>query len=285
MNKTAHTQTPPGARVPVGQKTSYGVGMIAYAMMVNGYSQMVNPIFNVNLGLSPIMIGWVTAIARVWDAITDPFMGTVTDNTRSRFGRRRPWILAGAIIGALTFVGIWWFPLGQSSMFYFGWLLVATLIFYVGFTIFSVPYIALGMEMSPDYHERTRVVSYCSFLGPIGAFAAQGLFWFCTLSVFETPVVGMRWTCLGVGVVIITCGAFAAIFPSESSGSKEVVSKQKKVSLIANSATGLLLITGKVEKPQRVVIYGPEGIGKSTLAAAFPEPVYRLLWCLLTMPG
>jgi GPH family glycoside/pentoside/hexuronide:cation symporter len=222
-------------RVPIPKKAAYGSGMIAYSLLVNGYAWMVNPIFNVNLGLSPILIGWVTAIGRVWDSFTDPFMASVSDNTRSRWGRRRPWIALGSVIAAVLFVLIWWFPEGKSDNFYFWWLLITTLMFLVGFTIFSVPYIAMGMEMSPDPHERTRVVAWRQILGPVGAFAAQGLFWFTTLAIFATPIIGMRYTSIGVALLIIAFGLTAAFVPREHSSVAKVVNAQKKVPLLKSA--------------------------------------------------
>ncbi|MFZ4777977.1 MAG: MFS transporter [Terrimicrobiaceae bacterium] len=230
---TAHLhQTAAEDRVPMAGKAAYGSGNIAYSLLVNGYAQMVNPIFNVNLGMSPILIAWVTTIGRVWDAFTDPFMASISDNTRSRWGRRRPWILFGSLISAALFVLIWWFPEGKSEGFYFWWLLITTLLFYVGFTIFTVPYIALGMEMSPDPHERTRVVAWRSLLGPVGSFAAQALFWFTTLTIFATPIIGMRWTSIGVALLIVAFGVASAIFSREHASLTKMIAAQEKVPLV-----------------------------------------------------
>jgi GPH family glycoside/pentoside/hexuronide:cation symporter len=222
------------ATVPVTQKVGYGTGMISYSLMANGYNQMVNPIFNVALGISPVLIGWVTAIGRLWDSLTDPIMGMLTDNTRSRLGRRRPWIALGGIFGALAFILVWWFPTGQSDTFNFIWLLATTLLFYVGFTVFSVPYIALGMEVSSDYHERTRVIAYRNFIGPIGAFGAQSIFWFPQLTVFDGSVEGMRYTSIGVAFFIIAA-AFVPVFFSREHPSLQRVTKQEKVSLVKSA--------------------------------------------------
>jgi glycoside/pentoside/hexuronide:cation symporter, GPH family len=150
--KKEHHITKPEDRVAHTKKLAYGSGMISYGLMVNSYFQLVNPIFNIALGMNPAVIGMITAVSRLWDAVTDPVMGKISDNTRSRFGRRRPWILIGSLFTAVAFAAIWWFPRDYSNAFYISWLVVTTLMFYLGVTIFSVPYIALGMEMSPDYH-------------------------------------------------------------------------------------------------------------------------------------
>lgn len=218
-------------RVANTKKLAYGSGMISYGLMVNSYFQLVNPIFNIALGMNPAVIGMITAISRLWDAITDPVMGKISDNTRSRFGRRRPWILIGSLFTAIAFTAIWWFPLGYSNAFYIGWLVITTLLFYLGVTIFSVPYIALGMEMSPDYHERTRIVAYRDILQPIGAFLAGALIWFITREVFDDKIQGMRVVSLGVALIFVVLGIVAAVFPREHPYARQS-SVQDKVSLL-----------------------------------------------------
>lgn len=212
--KHAH-ETRPSDRVGFSNKLLYGSGMIGYALLIQGYMQFYNPIFNDTLGLDPVLIGWVIAICRLWDAVTDPFMGNVTDNTRSRFGRRRPWIALGAVLCAVSFITIWWFPTGQSENFYFGWLLGTSLIFYVAFTIYSVPYIALGMELSPDYHERGSVMAIRTVLQQVGFFAVSSLYWLTSLDRFADRAEGMKWNSLWVGALIFVVIMIPAIFAKE----------------------------------------------------------------------
>ncbi|QHI70793.1 MFS transporter [Tichowtungia aerotolerans] len=233
-DKAEHHITKPEDRVARPRKLAYGSGMINYGLMVNSYFQMVNPIFNVVLGMNPAVIGLITAVSRLWDAITDPVMGKVSDNTRSRFGRRRPWILAGSLFTAIAFAAIWWFPREYSDAFYVGWLIVTTLFFYLGVTVFSVPYFALGMEMSPDYHERTRIVAYRDFLQPIGAFLAGALIWFCTRSVFDDKIEGMRIVSLGVAFIFVVLGIVASVFPREHPYAKQSAA-QEKISLVQSA--------------------------------------------------
>lgn len=212
--KHAH-ETRPSDRVGFSNKLAYGSGMIGYALLIQGYMQFYNPIFNDTLGLDPVLIGWVIAICRLWDAVTDPFMGNVTDNTRSRFGRRRPWIALGALLCAVSFIAVWWFPAGQSQNFYFGWLLVSSLIFYVAFTIYSVPYIALGMELSPDYHERGSVMAIRTVLQQVGFFAISSLYWLTSLDCFADRAEGMKWNSLWVGALIFVVIMVPAVFSKE----------------------------------------------------------------------
>lgn len=228
MNESANRVTAMGDRVPFFRKVGYGTGMLGYALMIQTYMQFYNPIFNDTLGLDPILIGWVIGLSRIWDALTDPLMGSLTDNTRSRWGRRRPWIGLGALLCAVSFAAIWWFPQGQSQHFYFGWLLVSSLVFYVAFTVFSVPYIALGMELSPDYHERGSVMSIRTVLQQGGFFIVSSLYWLTSLDRYTDRAEGMRWNSLWVAVVIFVVIAIPAAFAREHPSMLAATPREKK---------------------------------------------------------
>jgi len=213
---------------------AYGTGMMSYVIMVRGVNEFANPIFNDNLKVDPRLVSWVLGGSRLWDAITDPVMGSVTDNTRSRWGRRRPWIGLGAMLSGITFSAIWLFPSGLSEMAYFLWFLITSLIFFVAFTIFSVPYMALGMEVSPDYNERTSVVAYRTVLSQIGAFLISGIYWFISLDRFESMAHGMRYAGILAGVLIVITGLVPAFFAKEheSTLAKLRNVKAAKISLV-----------------------------------------------------
>lgn len=231
MSRPEHHHTRPEDRVQFSRKVGYGFGMTAYAMMIQSLNQMANLVFNVSLGVNPVFIGWIMGGSRIWDAITDPVMGNLTDNTRSRWGRRRPWILLGGLLCGLSFAGIWLFPRGMGEAFYVGWFLVAALLFYVAFTIFSVPYIALGMEMSPDYHERTSVVAFRSVMAQGGGLVCASLFWFSSLPRFEDIAHGMRTAGIVMGVLIALLVTLSAVFAKEHKSLLERQSKKPSVSL------------------------------------------------------
>jgi len=210
-----HHQTAIEDKVPFSRKVGYGTGMLGYALMIQVYMQFYNPIFNDCLGVDPVWIGWVILASRLWDAFTDPVMGSITDNTHSRFGRRRPWLAVGAVACAVSFAAIWWFPRGHSDLFYFMWFLVTSLIFYVAFTIFSVPYIALGMELTPDYHERTSVMAYRGILQQGGFFVVASLYLLTSLDRFADRADAMRWNSLWISGLIFVVILIPAVFSRE----------------------------------------------------------------------
>jgi GPH family glycoside/pentoside/hexuronide:cation symporter len=91
-------------------------------------------------------------------------MGNISDNTRSRFGRRIPYILVGGILVGTIFALLFMVPRDWSKDAIFAYFLVMSLIFYTATTIYGVPHGALGLEMTNDYHERTRIFAYASSL-------------------------------------------------------------------------------------------------------------------------
>jgi GPH family glycoside/pentoside/hexuronide:cation symporter len=118
--------------------------------------------------LAPGAIGAIFGASRIWDAVTDPFAGYLSDKTRTRWGRRRPWMLAFAIPLAVSFVALWSPPRGLSDFGLLVWLAVAIFGFSTAVTGFGMPYGALGAELSTDYHERTRIFTWAKIAGASG---------------------------------------------------------------------------------------------------------------------
>lgn len=210
-----HHVTKAEDKVPVGKKIAYGTGMAAQRLQAGGITQMANPIFNDVLGIDPRIISLMMGFSRVFDAITDPLIGHLTDNTRSRFGRRRPWILLASFLSGISFAAIWLFPRGMSEGFYIGWFLVASMIFYLCLSLFTVPYLAMGMELTPDYHERTSVMAYRAAMSKAGGFFISSLYIFVGLQCFNDMAHGMRYAGIGLAVVIILFSLVPAIFARE----------------------------------------------------------------------
>ena len=217
-----------GEKVPFLRKLSYGLGGYTENGMQNAVTNMTYPFFNVGLGVAPSLLGIAVMIFRLWDAITDPLMGWISDKTNSRLGRRRPYIFTGAICGGLLFALMWWVPQGMSASFYFGWYLVIALLFFSAFTVYSVPFIALGYELSTDYHDRTRVMSYRMFFQAIAGVCIHWLLWFTQRDIFDGTVDGMKWVGLGMGSLLIVLGVIPAIFVKERKLTREELAANKE---------------------------------------------------------
>jgi len=240
-------------KVPLFEKLMYGAGSGSFQMASDGVNQLANPIFNITLGLAPSMVGLVGMISRITDAFTDPLMGSISDNTRTRFGRRRPYIFTGAIMTAGAFVLIWRVPETWSPQLIFYWYLVAMLWFYVCTTIQNVPYHTLGLEMTADHHERTVVSSYKMMFSFIFTFGIPWIFRIAQSDHFTSVMHGIRsisWFAAG-GILI--GGILPALFVKERYS--RIAAKGKKVPFRKGAAmtfqnkafrilTGIILSTG-----------------------------------------
>ena len=165
--------------------------------------------------MDAMLVGLIGFIPRLFDAISDPIMGYISDNTNSRWGRRRPYMLGGAIVAGVVFAAMWQLPSGHSEMFYFWVFLAASVLYFLVYTVYSTPFVAFGFEMTPDYHERTRLQAFANTAGQL---AWIGVPWFYALmssSLFEDSVHGARVLALWVGGAILVLGIVPAIFCRE----------------------------------------------------------------------
>ncbi len=128
-----------------------------------------------NLAITAGMLSWIFLIGRFWDAVTDPVMGYLSDKTRSRWGRRRPYILLAAIPLWISFYLIWSPDAEMSPISQFIYLLACYLVLYTFWTVFNVPYQSLGMELTPDYDERNVLFGVRQILSVLGTIAGMML--------------------------------------------------------------------------------------------------------------
>lgn len=147
---------------------AYSVPMIAFGIMGMLFATYLMKFATDELLIAPAVMGTLLFLARLWDGISDPLTGFLSDRTRSRFGRRRSWMLAAAIP---TGVGLWMMwspPMALSVPELVIWMALALFVYETSSTMFFVPYGALGMELTPNYHERTRLFGYRHMIGAIG---------------------------------------------------------------------------------------------------------------------
>jgi GPH family glycoside/pentoside/hexuronide:cation symporter len=149
-------------------------------------------------------------------------MGYISDNTRSRWGRRRPYIFCGAFATALLFALLWRLPPGHSEMWYFVYFLVVSVFFYAAYTMFATPWVALGYELTPDYNERTRLMGTQNFIGQL-AFTVSPWFllimnsgrFFRNEAGEPDQVAGAFGLAVVIGLVTMGLGILPAIFLRE----------------------------------------------------------------------
>ena len=217
-------------QVPVSQKVAWSVASISDQFVTNGIQTLTLPIYNLSLGVDPRALGWGLALPRILDAIIDPAIGNLSDNTRTRWGRRRPFIFIGAILLSIFFVVLWMPPvsLGKTGLFVF--FLGASMCCYFGYAIFAIPRGAMGIEMSTDYHERTSIFAMNSFFAYLAGFLMP---WLYNLSfqmghwVGGDEVIGVRYVAAGVGLIMLVCALAPALFVKDRSHGFENQPKTK----------------------------------------------------------
>jgi GPH family glycoside/pentoside/hexuronide:cation symporter len=147
-------------RLPVWRKVAYGVGDSGFSLTSTALA-LLYLFFLVNVvGLDPGLAGISLGIGRIWDALNDLFVGTLSDRTRSRWGRRRPYLLFGAIPFGVAFILMWLVPPTSEQTLLLIYYTAMYILFDTLFTLTNVPYIALTPEIAPTYDERTSLHSY-----------------------------------------------------------------------------------------------------------------------------
>ena len=212
--------TPQADRIPLFQKISYSMGVVSdhYANVCLAWI-FITPFFVDFLGIGASVVGLALAAARCWDAFTDPMVGRISDACKSKYGRRKPFIFVGAILTGLLFPVIWMVPDSWSTTSTTIYLFVVLMVFYSVYSIFSVPYEALGSELTPDYSERSKIFVVRKYvqetfnLGIVWVFPLAA--WLGTLSWVGGETGGVRLVSWVIALVIICAGVLPAIFNVE----------------------------------------------------------------------
>ncbi len=160
-----------------------------------------------NLLIAPAAMGGIFALARVWDAISDPLAGYLSDRTRSPLGRRRSWLLGSVIPLAATFVMLWSPPASLTGVLTVVWLATALILWETASTAFYIPYNALGLELTTDYHERTRLFAWRQMIMTSG-FAGALTFIYLMRTAEDARTMGFEMSLVVgvmVGGVIVLC--------------------------------------------------------------------------------
>jgi GPH family glycoside/pentoside/hexuronide:cation symporter len=255
-------------RIPFFQKICFAAGVNMDYAATGLMSMLWMPVFNIGYGLSPVTLSVVFMIFRGWDAFADPVMGNISDNTHTRWGRRRPYMFAGAILTAAVYPFFWYMPADWSLHAKEIYLTSVGLVFFSMFTSWSMPYYGMQLELTPNYDERSRLTAWMAVCGKLfylgagwfmpfvlvlgsvalgepGAANGQGAFftkllmplqsWLSSLpgvNAGEKPiVVGMRIACWLVVAATLFFGLLPALFTKERYY-KAATKDQPKESLI-----------------------------------------------------
>lgn len=202
-------------KIPVIEKAAFGAGHLVNNLFPGALGIFMFFLLTA-FGMDPFLAGLLGGLPRIYDAIIDPIVGFVSDNTKSKWGRRRPYIFVGAILSGILFAVLWQMDPKNGSDYNFWYFLVVSVIFLTGNAIFATPLIGLGYEMSSDYNERTRLMAFSQ---TISQFAWMIVPWFWVLianpDIFSTQAEGVKKLSIIVGAICLVLGVLPAIFCKE----------------------------------------------------------------------
>jgi GPH family glycoside/pentoside/hexuronide:cation symporter len=220
---------------------NYSVGECANSLIMNSLFGFAMLFYTDALGLQHSTAGIAMSLAIFWDAITDPVMGHITDNTKSRFGRRHPWILLGGLAVIATYIFLWYVPdvFKSSAQTLFWYLLVINLLQRTAITVFWIPYTALGFEICTDYGGRVKLQGIKLAMNMIANVLGPGLAWSIFFSNNE-PVratsVEANYLHMGVSfaVVSLACILFVVVV------TRKYIKDSRHIETEGNSIKGFL---------------------------------------------
>ena len=204
-------------KVPFGRKVAFGLGMLANQMFPAALGIFMVVLVQ-DMGFPTWMWGVLFFLPRAYDAVLDPIMGFISDNTRSRWGRRRQYVFIGAILLGIGFVAMWQLHRESGLTYNFLYFLFWSLVFFTGLTVFSIPYVAMGYEMSDDFHERTSIMAVAQWIGQ-WAWVIAPWFWVVMYDPqwFPNADTATRTLSVWVGVACMLLAMVPALFiPSRS---------------------------------------------------------------------
>ncbi len=155
-------------KLTIKEKILYGFGDLGYATVAQTLSNFIMFFGTSVLGVSGTLMGIAISVGVLWDAISDPLLGYISDNTYSSMGKRHPYILIGTLGMCAINLIIWLVPPSSPEIVKFLWILLSLLLVQTFCTFFSTPYLALGLEMTKDPHEQTSLQSYKTIFSLLG---------------------------------------------------------------------------------------------------------------------
>jgi Na+/melibiose symporter-like transporter len=194
-------------RLRMGTKLGYGVGSIGEIAIYIAFNTWNFLFYNQVLGLSGTLAGLAVTISLVLDAISDPIVGSLSDRLRSKLGRRHPFLFAAPIPLAITFFLLYSPPVGLSGFSLFLWFTLFSTLHRQAMTLYSVPHLALGAELSTDYHERSVVMSYGALFGVVGGAGVAYYGWTYLSKLPSGAMTREGYPVLGLSVGLVAAAA------------------------------------------------------------------------------
>ena len=158
-------------RLSLAACLGFGVGTVGVSIMLNTVTAYYPTFMTTVLGQSPEIAGYLLMGSKLYDAFADVIIGAMRDRTRSRWGRRRPFLLAGAVVSSASFLMIFAPPVLTTPALV-AYMTAALILYSTGYSLFNVPYMAMPSEMTEGFHERTRLLSFRTLFVSLGQLLA-----------------------------------------------------------------------------------------------------------------
>jgi len=208
------------------------------------------------IGINLALVGTIIMLSRLWDGVTDPLIGQLSDKWYTPMGRRKPWLILGAPVTMLAVYNLFIPPDGADWLYFLTWILA----FYTGWTMVTLPFGAWGAELSPDYVERSRVTGYreaWQLAGTILSVAVPGIAFYYGVTGTRNVVMVLAWTVI---LVFPVCILLPLLFVPDTSRAKESGMDWKR---------GLKLIWNNGPFKRVLFAFAVQGMGRQFVAMLF----------------
>jgi len=238
-----------GVQLPLSVCVGWGMGSLGMAIMF-GLVSIYALIFMTNyLGISAGIAGLIIGLSKIYDAVTDPLMGVISDRTNTRIGRRRPFLLIGSVLLAASMVMLFNVPDFDSSSFVLYYMIFSLLLYATAYTIFNVPYLSMPAEMTQNYNERSYLMSFrvygIALAGYIGYFGGP-----IVIDLFgggRSGYEGMAWVMAAfVFGSSLVCFYFTKNAPFKNQISSDSIGFRMQVALLIENRPFLWLMLAKL---------------------------------------
>ncbi|OQW78364.1 MAG: sodium:melibiose symporter [Proteobacteria bacterium ST_bin13] len=278
---TTAVAVPPARVLPMRSRLAFGLGSIAYGVKDNGFATFLLLFYNQVVGLSAASVGIAIMMAMMVEAFVDPAVGFLSDHTRSKWGRRHPWMYASAIPVAIGWLLLWNPPVGWSETALLFYLFGSALLVRIALSAFEIPASALAPELSSDYDERTKLFSYRYLFGWVGGLGMLSLAYGVFLVPDASHAVGlqngpgyssmatMAAIVMAVAILVSSVGLHGEIkYLPKLAESTETLADHFRAfrQTISNKAFGILMLAG-------VCAYTGQGI-----SFALSNYMYQYVW-------